>query len=312
MKRCLSLFLIGLLVLSLYGGTAETIAGTVALVPSEKVLNVSVDDLGYAKNYDFQHEEKKRSYILYIPPEMRDDRPLVFLLHGYYGFASSFMNETNFNKTAKLHGFAVVYPQGTITDTSGFASTHWNADFDFSNVEDAGFLTTLALYLQKTYGFSQENTFMAGISNGGFMSYAVATNKPGTFAALASVAGTMSRKTWNRRELAKAIPIMQIHGTIDTVVPIDGTMTTEGGWGGAPPMQDIIKFWAQKNQARREETTHDGRITRQLFYDQQDHMVVNYSLIDGFGHLWPTLNNSTFDTNEEIWHFFSSVIANRR
>jgi polyhydroxybutyrate depolymerase len=278
------------------------------LLPASEVLDIPADDLGIAGYHDFQYDGANRTYLMYVPEYMAKNAPLVFVLHGYYGFASSFMNETGINAIADKYGFGVVYPQGMITNASGFACTHWNADFTFTDTDDVGFLTSLAKYLQESLGFSGKNTFIAGLSNGGFMCYTLAVNAPGAFRAIASVAGTMSRKTWDNRENALATPVLQIHGSADTVVPIDGSMTPEGGWGGAPDMTEIIRFWATKNGTDRVVTSQNGNITLNQYTSATDEVLVSYCLIDGFGHAWPTVGNTGLDVNEVIWGFFMSFV----
>ena len=46
-----------------------------------------------------------------------------------------------------------------------------------SDVDDIGFLSSLARHLQREHGLSTGNTFVAGFSNGGFMSYTLAMGK---------------------------------------------------------------------------------------------------------------------------------------
>ena len=230
----------------------------------------------------------------------------MFVLHGYLDFASNFMNTTGMNAVAKKEGFGVVYPQGLPSQSSEFPGTHWNADFTFSDVDDVGFLTSLAAYLQEDYGFSSSNTFACGLSNGGFMCYTLAVRAPGVFRAIASVAGTMSLGTWNGRDESAAVPVLQIHGTTDTTVPLDGTMTLDGGWGGAPPMDEIIQYWAERDGAgtMTEETT--GNITARVYSNGEGDWIWFY-LIEGFGHRWPDAS-SGMNTSELIWQFFSSYI----
>ena len=54
----------------------------------------------------------------------------------------------------------------------------------------------LAKKLQAEYDLSDKNTFVGGMSNGGFMSYTLACERSDTFKAIASVTGTMSGYDW--------------------------------------------------------------------------------------------------------------------
>ena len=43
-------------------------------------------------------------------------------------------------------------------------------------------------------------------------------------------------------------------GTNDLVVPMDGSMSAAGGWGGAPKIQDIMNYWADINECSKSES----------------------------------------------------------
>ena len=55
--------------------------------------------------YEIRHQGMDRSYWLYIPENLREDAPLVFVLHGYGGKAEGYRPEMMV--TAQKHGFAV-------------------------------------------------------------------------------------------------------------------------------------------------------------------------------------------------------------
>ena len=267
------------------------------------LMEVPHNESGIATYHDFNYHDTNRNYMLYIPQNTRKNAPLVFVLHGYMDFAASFMNATGMNAIADREGFGVVYPQGLSSRSTEFPGTHWNADFTYTDINDTGYIAALAEYLQENYGFSKDEIFACGLSNGGFMCYTLAEKSPGTFRAIASVAGTMSLQTWEDRDESTALPLLQIHGTADTTVPIDGTMIPDGGWGGAPSMETIIQYWAKKDGANSvREETHDN-ITIQKYENDGD-ACVWYCLIDGFGHGWPTKQNSGLDAGELIWQFF--------
>lgn len=272
-------------------------------------MDVPPGESGLAKYHDFTYNDIKRTYSLYIPKGIKEDAPLVFILHGYSGFAMSYSNITGMNAVADEGGFAVVYPQGLTSKDSIYPGTHWNADFTYSDVDDIGFLTALAEYLQESYGFSESKTFAAGLSNGGFMCYTLAVKSPGTFRAIASVVGTMSGDTWKDRDSSTdPVPVLQICGSSDKTVPIDGSMSTVGGWGGAPRMDDIMEYWADRNVADSMVEQTSDRIYSRIYSDSSGEYPVWYYLIDGYGHNWPTLTDSALDTSGLIWQFFSKFL----
>ena len=255
----------------------------------------------------FSHNGLTRSYTLYLPDQLPDQAPLVFVLHGYYGNSAQIMAYSQMNDQADAHGFAVCYPQGA-GDVNGVS--HWNAQLGISTIDDVGFLTALAQYLQQAWDLDSDRTFISGHSNGGFMAYTIACEAPGVFKAIASMAGTMSGYTWENRHLATPVPVLQIHGVDDLTVPIDGSMPWPG-WGGAPSMDSVMHFWAEVNECSS---------VQQLFFPMETNAwiwsegiagnEVWYYRISNWGHPWPNASNAAHTgTNAAavIWQFFERI-----
>ena len=86
-------------------------------------------------------------------------------------------------------------------------------------MDDIGFLSELAGHLQVEYDLNPDHTFVCGMSNGGFMSYTLACDRPDVFKAIASVTGTMSGFDWNNCDPDEPVPVLQIAGADDNIVP---------------------------------------------------------------------------------------------
>ena len=253
----------------------------------------------------FNHGEVERRYLIHRPKDLPDNAPLVFLLHGYRGDARGYM-ELGMNRVADTKGFAVCYPQGE-KDREGVP--HWNARFKISKVDDIGFLSALAVHLQSTHKLDPNKTFTCGISNGGFMSYTLVAEKPEVFKAAASVIGTMSGYTWEHRDQIKPVPILQISGLHDEIVPYDGSMSPKGGWGGAPNQDDIMEFWKGLNQTKAEEVVKlSDKTTAHYYKDGANGKQVWHYKIEDFGHRFPHKRNGAgISSVNEIWKFFKAV-----
>ena len=144
-------------------------------------------------------------------------------------------------------------------DTVRFQVANWSSDppdtdtdglINFEDVDDVGFLTELAISLQKEYDFDPNRTYATGFSNGGFMSYTLGCQHPEIFSGVVSMMGTMSGETWNSCTPSLPIPVLQMTGTLDSTVPMDGSMTVANGWGGAPHIYEIMDFWAGHNECQ--------------------------------------------------------------
>ncbi len=252
--------------------------------------------------FSFLHDRKQRLYHYYQPLNISEKAPLIFMLHGYSGDAEEFMRWVSMEKLADEKGFAFVFPQG-YADVWG--STHWNANLNISTVDDVGFLSELAEHLQETYNLDPERTFTGGFSNGGFMSYELVIKRPDIFKAAASIAGTMSGETWTNRDLAEPIPILQLSGGLDRIVPISGALSTNGGWGGAPEMTEIIDFWADLNEANSPNHSQIGETKIYKYSNQDNNLEVWYYLLENMEHNFPMGNQYNVHTPSLIWEFFS-------
>ncbi len=150
------------------------------------------------------------------------------------------------------------------------------------------------------------------------MSYALACERPDIFKAMASVTGTMSGSTWENCDPDNPVPVLQISGTLDQVVPMDGSMSPLGGWGGAPAMSEIIDFWVELNGLDKQENgsfsdidSNDGStvIFEKNFSDNSRNEVWLYT-VQGGRHTWPgAWGNMDILAGEEIWKFLSLFVA---
>jgi len=240
---------------------------------------------------------------------------LVMMLHGYSSNNNNLLSYSKMNAIADQNGFMICYPQGAITYLTN--QSHWNANLQMSDINDIDFLSDLVIEIQKQYKVSKENVFVAGMSNGGFMSYTLGCERSDIFKAVASVTGTMSGYDWENCSPEYKIPVMQISGTIDRTVPWDGTMNTAFGWGGAPHILEVMEFWSDLNACTKDELINFPDI------DKSDNSTVSltkkkggsynnevwFYKIEGGGHDWPgAWGNKDINASEEIWKFFDSHI----
>ena len=277
--------------------------------------NNSTIEITYPYDFFFDHNGVNRLYTLYKPDNLKEKAPLVFVLHGYTSNSTNIMNYSKMNEIADQNGFMVCYPQGTTNIYTG--QTHWNANLnEMSSVTDSEFLTDLAKKLQAEFNLSEKNTFACGMSNGGFMSYTLGCERSDTFKAIASITGTMSGYDWNNCNPNK-VPVLQISGTNDMVVPMDGSMSLAGGWGGAPKIQDIMNYWGDINECTQTQIqnlpdsnkTDNSNVSIEKKVDCFNNHQVWFYTVYGGAHTWPgAWGNMDINASEEIWDFFSRYI----
>ena len=262
-----------------------------------------------AKEYQFRHKGIDRTYWLYIPETLSEKAPLVIVMHGYGGKAEGYRPEMM--ATAKKHGFAVCYPQGA-QDLKG--KTGWNVGYpaqEGMNTDDLDFICRLAGHLQKKHGLSKENTFCSGMSNGGEMCYLLATFKPGTFTAYASVAGLTMEWAYRKQRPAVPVPFMEVHGTADKTSKWDGDPDNKGGWGEYIAVPQAIAVMSTTAGCTHIESCElpvkRNRITLHRYlggveaWKNGPEVEVRLYEIKGGKHSWALQD---MDTCEEIWNFF--------
>lgn len=258
------------------------------------------------------HDELEREYQLFIPEGAYEGAPLVIMMHGYTSSHLNLKARSFMDDVARDHGFVVAYLLGTET----IGGPHWNADLALSDVDDIGFVQTVIESLTTTYNLSDDNVFGSGFSNGAFMTYTIACRAPETFKAIAPVAGLMSGATYEACENPEPLNILHIHGTGDLVVPMDGTMTLLGGFGGGPNVNGHFEFWQTANQGASVGTSNPLAGITVLESSSPTGHQLKHIYIDDFPHQWPVSPNpnelgmdSGIHASEEIWDFFAQFVS---
>ena len=271
-------------------------------------------------NGSITHDGIQRNYILYIP-EIYDGStavPLVLNFHGYGSNATQQMFYGDFRDIADTEGFLLVHPEGTLSNGDQF----WNVGFPgntSSTIDDVGFTEALIDELANSYAIDLDRVYSTGMSNGGFMSFLLACQLSEKIAAVASVTGSMTPDTFNDCNAQHPTPVMQIHGTNDSVVPYDGNST----W--TLPIVDLVSYWVNYNNCEATITTTtfpdldllDGSTVEYSVYEDDDNgITTEHMKVIGGGHTWPgsIINipgtNQDIDASMEIWLFFSKFDIN--
>lgn len=244
--------------------------------------------------------------------------PLVLNYHGYGSNALDQMKYGDFRPLADRDGFLVVHPMGLIE----YGNRHWNVAgwIPGSRTDDVAFTDKLITAIAQQYTIDASRVYATGMSNGGFMSFLLACQLSSKIAAIASVTGSMTHQTYLTCNPQHAMPVMQIHGTADEVVPYAGAIWTRG-------IDTVIQYWVDKNQctasaAKRtlsDINTSDGStVTHIRHADCGSNVAVEHYKVLGGGHTWPGAGkgykntNYDIDASAEIWRFFSQYDINGR
>lgn len=263
------------------------------------------------KKYQFAYGDTVRTYAMYLPKDLKPGAPLVIYTHGY---GSKTRWRTGLNGTAEREGFAVCYPDGA-PDSRG--KDGWKVGYppqESMTIDEADFFTKLKEEVCSRFNLSRENSFMAGMSNGGDLCYQLAFTAPGLFRAYASVAGLLFECTYLDNPLPQPVPFMEIHGDADKTSMWEGDHENTGGWGRYIPVPLAVSTMATANRccSMRTETfptlTDSTRtITRTIYYDAPSGFDVEVYKVGGAPHSWHVKD---VNTHEVIWRFFKQYLVN--
>ncbi len=269
-------------------------------------------------NKSIIHDGMQREYILYVPATYTGNSAtsIVLNFHGYGSSAAQQMWYGDFRPIADTADFLIVHPQGSLFN----GISHWNVGgwTIGSTVDDIGFVEALIDSVGADYNIDSTRIYATGMSNGGFMSFLLASQLSEKIAAIASVAGSMTPETYNNSNPSHPTPILQFHGTADGVVPYNGAIWTLS-------VEDVLQYWVDYNYCNAlpsitslpDIEPTDGSTVEHIVYSGGDNEVnVEHFRIIGGEHTWPGSDfggagtNYDIDASAEIWNFFSRFDIN--
>jgi polyhydroxybutyrate depolymerase len=273
----------------------------------------------------------ERWFWLDVPPAVAtgEPMPLVLDLHGYSEGANVHVAMSGLGKFGETKGFVTVTPQG-----SGVVPM-WDTGLHSA---DMNFLGDALDTVERQVCIDTNRVYATGLSNGAFMTSAVACRYSDRVAAVAPVAGA---RVITGCKLTRPVPIVAFHGTADQFVAYDGgvgqaalnlpapdgsgrrlgdTMSPKemARWRSAGKSIPVtMQAWAKRNgcPAGHTEQPVAADVTRFVYACPPVKGVELYRVSDG-GHTWPgspvsvaaaslvghtTMNISA---DEIMWKFF--------
>jgi len=223
----------------------------------------------------------RRRVIVYTPPHFSSNKhqlPLLTVLHGGFGNAAQIQNYSSFEPLADKFGFVVAYLDGTkVTSRLSEKFKGWNAGGccgqSYKNgINDVKHISDVVRFIADKYGLDKRKVYGTGHSNGAMMTMRMVC-ETNIYKAAATYSGTlqMDIKTCPN---ASGTHILNIHGSEDANLPINGGHTKEG-------------FNKETNYKSQE-------YTKSIF----DHSGAHYTLLllKGADHSPETLNGALWKT----------------
>jgi polyhydroxybutyrate depolymerase len=227
-----------------------------------------------------KHDGLEREYFVFLPSayNSKSELPALLFIHGYGGTATGTEIEVTqgLNAYAEKFGYIVIYPQSTwfaVGDSpeTNFEVTSWNHISDgfdqgpegpictedvvkspcppecgscgncgwASCNDDVGFLKSLILTVSSDFAIDKSSVFVSGFSNGSMMANRIACEASEMLAGVALVGGRV--EPGFECTPTKSIPLLQINGGFDQVVPHDGSAS--GGAYFFATTASVSKYW---------------------------------------------------------------------
>lgn len=251
-------------------------------------------------HFSCEYNDTKRNFYFFLPQQENYEKTkLVVMLHGYGNSGWSFSQDTQFEKDAMPRNFAVLYIDGIPNASIKNSAAGWNYFYDKNGQTDMNFIVNLVQFIQKKYGLNK-NAYVAGFSNGAFMTAKLAVEKSKYFDGFVSVGGMMPKAVWEHKKQKKTkVRFFQINGTKDDVVPMK--LNNSAKYNPNPAMEDVVEYFVDRNgitaKPVKENLSDKIKLTK---YDDK----VWWMIIEDFHHSWPTNYNCGMNLNKIILDFF--------
>ncbi len=238
---------------------------------------------------------------------------------------------------ADAEGFAVASPNGTPKLLGTVRS--WNAgggegewrcvggEGCAQGVDDVQYVNDTLDLLGALFPVDTTRVYATGISNGAAMAHRLACDDADRFAAIAAVSGTNQAEAVPGCTPARAIPILQIHGTEDPCWGWDGAAgpcLDDGESGRFVSVDASMDGWAtrmgctgQPTEVALPDLTDDGTTAARLTWPGCA-APLELIRIDGGGHTWPDgrqylseekIGRVSHDVagSQVVWDFFAAT-----
>ena len=168
------------------------------------------------------------------------------VFHGTGGSAAAAQRDCCFSALIKSQNFVAVYPNAT-RETNPDKTPQFQVDYEFQRgckVDDVRFIKTLRDRLVKDLKLDPDAVFATGMSNGGDMSYFLASQKKPFVKAIAPVAGTMMVSWGKGLNPTRQTSILAIHSRDDKITLWEGDLDNRDGWGAYYNIEAVMNLWA--------------------------------------------------------------------
>lgn len=255
------------------------------------------------QDFAFTFAGVTRHYKFFVPVgyDPAAPTPLVLNFHGFGSNAGQQVFFSDMNTKADEAGFLVAYPDGLPNDDG---SQSWNAGTccaDDLERDDVGFARALVDHIEKQACVDPDRVFSTGMSNGGYMSFALGCEAADWVAAIAPVSGALGLEA-AACQPSRPISTLVINGTADPLVDYAAASAS-------------VDTWKTKLGCTGDPTasTTTGTVTCDEWDGCDGDATLMFCTAEGMGHCWPGQTfcidgESTDDiiANDAMWTFFQA------
>lgn len=237
-----------------------------------------------------------RSFYYNTPPDSKGGA-LVFVMHGSGGNGLDMMGGAKaMDEIARREGVTVVYPNGY--------KNFWNecrkaspAEANKIDINEEAFFKAMINHFHKKHAIDRKKVFAVGTSGGGHMAYKLAMTMPEDLRGIvAIIANLPAMDNMDCTPRGKALPVMIVNGTEDTVNPYDGgEVKIAFSLGFVRSTDETFNYWAKlagHKEAPVKEmipdtNPQDGKIIERLTYHKAGLPEVTLLKVIGGKHDYP-------------------------
>lgn len=238
--------------------------------------------------------------LLHVPPVSADGaglRPLVLVLPGTNQTGRQVAALTGYSRLANQRHFLVAYPTARGPRPAwSFAARPGQPD------DDLDYLRAVILRLRGPDACADPTRIgVTGVSNGGGMTARLACDAADLIAAAAPVAGGYS--TLPACSPPRRMPVLEIHGARDPIVPINGKGPDHAG-----SVASYLAGWTARDGCAAAPSVRTGpTVVTRTRWACAGGTVVQHDRVEDVGHDWPGEGSiRPFSATVATWQFLSA------
>lgn len=212
------------------------------------VLLAAVQAQAACGRYDARDPCKTRNgHYQIVLPDGAPPYPAVLYLYGSLGNSGALMRSRGFVEAFTRRGYAVIVPAGlNLQYTTGIGSGWFLRNSRAPKErDDMKFVAEVLADAERRHQIDRRRVLIAGMSNGGFLTWEIACHAPHLGAAFAPVAagylGDMPS------QCVRPVRILHTHGRADKVVTLDDSGDRVSGGARIMPLDETLRRIARSN-----------------------------------------------------------------